>query len=717
MMQGINLNNFDLDNVKHIDANNIDVLNMKVGEDLFVSRDTTIGRDLVVTGNQKIKGDQTVAGNQTITGKSTFKSDATFDKDVVINGKIDAKGGISSGSTQIVDADGTLYDQGVKVRDIYSQLKGDNKFDGNNSFTGETSFVGGINSVGDIISTGAVKASSFVENGLNLESKYLGISATAINADKLGDVAANQYSRIDQQNTFTAVNRFLNNVVVDKKITAASFKGGTFDGTEISGTEFIENGQSLKDRYLGVDATAKNALNADNADNLGGVAAEKFARRDQFNKFIENAEFEKNLTVSGLLNADQGIKVGGTTVIDKNGVFYDNGKKLSDIYSKLNGNNEFNGSNSFVGNTEFKGRVNSTSTINAARLSENNVLLSKKYLGINATAANSHQLGGVAAGNYVRRDAENVFFKTQRFKENVNVDNDITANAVTARTLRASGKVVTASVEASDVVEGGVSLTDKYLGIDATANKALNAEKLGDIAAANYARLDVGNTFQGVSIFNSQGQFKQNVVVGGMLTASSINVGGVVTAADFSLKTAIGGKKSLTEALTWIKDCESQKIDACKSKQSSTPPPVQNYAFGFYLGSSGGALFTASSGDKANRVLLNKAHYGSRVKQTRRVRKGSGREGYWATETYYVNGGRSSGSYSIRNSTIKGAKVQWKIGNSVKWTGNIGQQYTPLRGLYSWTVSVLDSKNKVISSSLVRIGNHGYQHANGGVYY
>ncbi|WP_198439461.1 hypothetical protein, partial [Moritella sp. F3] len=81
----------------------------------------------------------------------------------------------------------------------------------------------------------------------------------------------------------------------------------------------------------------------------------------------ENAEFEKNLTVSGLLNADQGIKVGGTTVIDKNGVFYDNGKKLSDIYSKLNGNNEFKGSNSFVGNTEFKGRVNSTSTINAAR--------------------------------------------------------------------------------------------------------------------------------------------------------------------------------------------------------------------------------------------------------------------------------------------------------------------------------------------------------------
>ena len=864
MMQGINLNNFDLDNVKHIDVNNIDVFKMKVGEDLFVSRDTTIGRNLSVTGNQ------TVDGTQTITGKSTYKSVATFEKDVVINGKIDAKGGISSGSTTIVDADGTLYDQGVKLRDVYSKLKANNEFKGSNTFTGESSFIGGINSIGGITSTGVIKAASVVENGIALESKYLGISATAVNADKLGNVAANKYSRIDQMNTFTAVNRFLNNVTVDKRITAASFKGGTFNGTEIKGIEIFENGASLKNRYLSIDAIAKNAKNAENADNamklgnvdaskyvridqgnrftgkntfvdktlfnadvrargnidasslsenglalqdkylainataknalnaerskladratnadnstnLGGLAADKFARRnqsntfkgtntfvdkaifnnglrskgtveastllengvrledkylgindvvetarnalklgnedavkfarrDQANTFNENAEFNKKVIISGVLSANKGLKVGNRTIIGTDGQLYDNGKKLGDVYSKLNGNNQFNGKNSFIGDTEFKGRVNSTNTINAKNLSEDNVLLSRKYLGIDAAAANALKLGDVSAGNYARRDVGNIFNKTQRFKANIIVNNDITANAVLARTLTATGKIVTATVEAIDIVENGVSLIDKYLGIDATANKALNTEKLGGIAALNYARLDVSNTFQGLSIFNSQGQFKKDLVVNGMLTAASIlvtgdiNINGVATARDFELNKSISGKRTLSDALKWINECELGKIEVCKDSKSNNPGsgPIK-YAYSTYSGANS-MVFNFGTGDIAGPVKSTLAYHNDAICGDMGGRHN--RYGCSSSSPRYER-------FKVSNPLHKNAFVTWSINDNVIWRGRMGQFYTPKQGQYDWVVSIEDENKKVVAQAKVHIKNGGWQKGRG----
>ncbi|WP_198439429.1 hypothetical protein, partial [Moritella sp. F3] len=231
-----------------------------------------------------------------------------------------------------------------------------------------------------------------------------------------------------------------------------------------------------------------------------------------------------------------------------------------------------------------------------------------------------------------------------------------------------------------------------------------------------YARLDVGNTFQGVSIFNSQGQFKQNVVVGGMLTASTLKVGGDVsidgtaTAADFKLKDAYYGKRSIKEAFKWIADCEAGKIDACVTKEAAKPtPPAVRYGFTAYM-TGPTRVFSFASGDKAGSSKYNAQHYGLGGRSCYEHRKG--------TRCSYKNGKRVSKSYTIHNATIQGAKVRWSVGSSVKWTGKIGQAYTPITGRYNWTISILDSKNKVIASALVNIGNNGYGGSKGsGVYY
>ncbi len=138
------------------------------------------------------------------------------------------------------------------------------------------------------------------------------------------------------------------------------------------------------------------------------------------------------------------------------------------LYSQLNGGNNFNGNQVVNGNvsaTNFTGNGSALTGVNAATV------------------------GGVPATSYARLDVANSFAQNQTVN-----------GSVTATTFFGDGSNLTNVVASS-----------------------ANASSLGGVAAANYARLDIGNTFNG------------NEQMNGTLSVNGFLNGGGVTAGSFQI--------------------------------------------------------------------------------------------------------------------------------------------------------------------------------------
>lgn len=196
---------------------------------------------LDVNLNAYIKG-QLRVGSQLIEGDSQFKGSIDVEKNVTIKGLLSvtgvttggaiyANGGLFAGNKRIVSNDGkTLYENLKPLKDVYLGISAKaadaNKLDGydstafairgnTNTFTKSNIFNGGI--TGSTASFSTLKSTnSIYEKGKTLQARYLGITATAANANKLDNIDSSQFARLDLST------RFKKNVTVDGTVTASN---------------------------------------------------------------------------------------------------------------------------------------------------------------------------------------------------------------------------------------------------------------------------------------------------------------------------------------------------------------------------------------------------------------------------------------------------------------------------------------------------------------
>ena len=372
------------------------------------------------------------------TGKNTFNSAVYADSGLITDGR------------WVVSADGsTLYEGGVALSAKYlganatanDSLKlgglASSQFartDANDTFDGTMTFnkmiranaglsVGGVTVINS-------NGSTLYEGGVALSSKYLGINdkvthATnadnALNADKLGNVAAAQYARRDGDNTFTKANTFTQSVALNGGITV--------DGKQVvsaDGSTLYENGVALSSRYLGINATAKDS------EKLGGVAAGSFARKDVEETFARAVNFNDGIHVKS-----NWVRVDGA-----NGIYFQSfggGWHMEDAtWVKAYGGKSIYTSGMVRADNGIQVDDKWVVSSDGSTLYENNVALSAKYLGKSDTAENSKKLGGIDAVDFARKNVANTFTQSQTFNGGFNakdssVDSLLVRGKVTLR--------------------------------------------------------------------------------------------------------------------------------------------------------------------------------------------------------------------------------------------------------------------------------------------
>ena len=393
---------------------------------------------------------------------------------------------------------------------------------GVSDFAGDALFHGNVSIDGALSVLGIASATDIREGGVLLKDKYLGIDAKSKDADKLDGLDSTAFAQLDKANSFTGINSFtqvLNangGVAVDGK-TVVSADGSTL----------YENGAALSSKYLGINAkavsagTADNATNAANADKLDGLDSTAFAQLAKDNTYTGKNTFTQ------AIYADGGLIVDGKTVVSADG---------STLY-------------------------------------ENGIALSTKYLGINSTAADSKKLGGVDAGNFARKDVAQTFNGRQTFNNGIYVNNDwvrVAGNVGLYFESYGGGFYMTdpnviriyndkSLFTAGNFYEGGQLLSDRYLGktskaVDSShADSADNSTSLGGVAAANYARRDIANTFTATQTFNG------GIVVNG---ATTLNDNATFNQ-EVYFKDSSGTTRSLKQAYSSIQSLEAWK-KACQ---------------------------------------------------------------------------------------------------------------------------------------------------------
>jgi 6-phosphogluconolactonase len=161
------------------------------------------------------------------------------------------------------------------------------------------------------------------------------------------------------------------------------------------------------------------------------------------------------------------------------------------------------GNNTFHGNQTVLGSINASSFVGS---------------GAGLTAVNASSLGGIAANNYARLDVGNSFTGNQT------VNGSVAASAISGN---GSGltNLLPANIAAGT---GAINIT----GNAATANSAINAANLGGVAATNYARVDVTNTFQA-----------NQSITGNLSTTGNFTSGGTIS---------IGGGTPITKHISTL---------------------------------------------------------------------------------------------------------------------------------------------------------------------
>ena len=295
-----------------------------------------------------------------------------------------------------------------------------------------------------------------------------------------------------------------------------------------------------------------------NDANVTGKVSAKDVRAE--NIYAVNAEFSGNLTTQGLITknavqANNGLYVGTDNVMvaDKDGNLYQRGKQLNQVYlgkdakaadaalldgmsaselSVLTKDRTFSHSNIFNGVVQFNsiGYAGGKKFIDPTTglLSEAGQTLDSRYLGINAKAADTTLLDGLAATAFGQLAAANTFSQRATFTQGLRVNGNLS-----------SGGTMVASN--GQWFEGGQALNLRYLGIH---GKAADSALLDGVSSGQLARRDTNNVFTGSNTFS------QDVTVGGQALLGSVRA---VESRTGSLEGRVASTNSQLDNLLYIK--------------------------------------------------------------------------------------------------------------------------------------------------------------------
>lgn len=464
-----------------------------------------------------INAQQSNVGSLTVETAFDVKPDATFRRNVGVGGDISIVGKSTS----------------AQVEANYLKINGGADLLGPVNVNGDvnaSSFVASR----DIVAGQTVRGSTGQFNTLIVNTSLKADSATLNKADIVsltaGQATVTGLFKALGPSDFAQDALFRGSVMINGALTV----GGIASAMDIR-----EGGILLRDKYLGIGAKAVDS------DKLDGLDSTAFAQREAANTFTGVNTFTQ------MVNANGGLSVDGKVVISSDG---------STLY-------------------------------------ENGVALSSKYLGKNDTAQDSYKLGGIAAVNYARTDIDEVFDRSVTVngrvyaKNGIHVQNDWVRvdgqnglffesygggwHMTDSSTIRAyGGKSIFTS---GAMYEFGTELSQRYLGktdkaVSAvTADNATNAEKLGNVAAASYARKDVPNTFTGLQTFNGG----IRAVGSSVLDTVTIN-NALVVNGNVSFKDSKGVTRTLKDTYAKVTSLEDWRA-ACQRDMTSptcglTPP-------------------------------------------------------------------------------------------------------------------------------------------------
>ncbi|HDX8426034.1 TPA: hypothetical protein RQN23_000710 [Aeromonas veronii] len=306
-----------------------------------------------------------------------------------------------------------------------------------------------------------------------------------------------------------------------------------------------------------IDQVQANQAITNDADVKGDVLAKDIRASDIY---ALNGEFSGNLNTLGLITkgnvkAINGLYVGTDNVMvaDRDGNLYQRGKQLDQVYlgkdakaadaalldgmsaselSVLTQDRIFSQSNIFNGLVQFNsiGYAGGKKFIDPAtgQLSEAGQTLDSRYLGINAKAADTALLDGLAATAFGQLAAANTFSQRVTFTQGLRVNGN----------LSSGGSMVASN---GQWFEGGQALTLRYLGIN---GKAADTALLDGLSSGQLARKDTNNTFTGSNTFS------QDVTVGGQALLGSVRA---VESRTSSLEGRVASTNSQLDNLLYIK--------------------------------------------------------------------------------------------------------------------------------------------------------------------
>jgi hypothetical protein len=274
--------------------------------------------------------------------------------------------------------------------------------------------------------------------------------------------------------------------------------------------------------------TADNATHATNSDQLGGVDAANYARRDTENTFA----LGKKQTVQG--NGDfAGLNIAGFAGDPSN-----NPKVAGDLWFNTTENHlkfqDANGNTKTIAFTDsaLTGDGSSLTNLNASQLSTGTVpqgRLSGSYnIDISGTAAHA-----------------------------TNADHATSSDNATHATSADNATHADHATNADHATSADSTTNALHADMADMATNATNAGNLGGVAAANYARLDIGNAFNGnqtiagqVHATSSTGDAIVGTSTGGNSGVSGSGANGVVGTANGSVGSiGVRGDASVVDGL------------------------------------------------------------------------------------------------------------------------------------------------------------------------
>ena len=499
---------------------------------------------LEAAGATRLKNTLTVDGASEFKDVATFLQNVTFNSDANFNGSANFAGGITTpkivskeGEFETVNVSNSLNtkDLSVKGKSILEQVEA-KSFDSDSVTTRALNVDGGAE-VGSLEVTGHTQLNTLSVSGLTTIDgsavfngtvlTTLGIQVGDANTGIMKSVNDDRV-RINNRAGYLDIGT-TEEGIVEFSTDAAGYE---FDKQVTASNLFKVEGSDSEIRLEASGQIPSFVLSGKNGiANIALSAPDKLVISQASLELKENLVSRGTIEADGKIYADAGLHVRGDWVrVDGNsGLYFQShggGWHMTDStwLRAYNSKSIFTGG--IVrgdGGIQVDGKWIASS--DGKTLYENNVALSNKYLGINSKAKDADKLDGIDSNSFARRDANNNFSGFQTFSNYINANGG----------LKVDGKWI-ASSNGVTLYENGVALSSKYLAKTATA---ANANKLGNIVASKFARTDIDEIFD------------KNV-----------------TASDFKLKSSIGGKRSLKDALQWIDRCEDELIDVCIKAKS-----------------------------------------------------------------------------------------------------------------------------------------------------